>query len=179
MKLHHDRGRYPGARRGEVAQLRKEDIQLSPIPHFKFTPDAGTMKDREYRDVPIHSRLIELGLLSFVESASDGPLFCDPACRRSPNATTPQSELVGSKVVAWLKKDILTDPKLKNPLHALRHRFLTCARRAGIEEQYVDAIDGHSSGKQGRSYGIYDLAVLQREIERLSANLVEGSEQIA
>jgi integrase len=167
---------YTGARRGEVAQLRKADIRRNPIPHFHFTPDAGTMKDREYRDVPVHPRLIELGFLSFVDSTSDGPLFYDPANRRNEKATTPQSELVGSKVVAWLKEGVLTDPKLKQPLHAIRHRFLTCARRAGVEEQYVDAIDGHSSGKQGRSYGIYELPVLQRELKRLSAGLIEGRE---
>lgn len=165
---------YTGARRGEVAQLRKQDIERKPTPHFRFTPEAGTLKDREFRDVPIHPRLIELGLLTFVESSNDGPLFCDPANRRNPKATTPQSDLTGSKVVAWLKKDVLTDPKLKNPLHAIRHRFLTCARRAGIEEQYVDAIDGHASGKQGRGYGEYELPVLQREVERLSPALVEG-----
>ncbi|MGD9545001.1 MAG: DUF6538 domain-containing protein [Methylocystis sp.] len=165
---------YTGARRGEIAQLRKQDIALKPIPHFRLTPEAGEMKDREFRDVPIHFRLIDLGFLSFVESSGDGPLFCDPSNRRNAQAVTPQSDLIGSKVVAWLKSDVLTDPKLRNPLHAIRHRFLTCARRAGIEEQYVDAIDGHSSGKQGRAYGEYELPVLQRELERLTPAMVEG-----
>lgn len=166
---------FTGARRGEVAQLRKADIKRNPLLHFHFTPDAGTMKDKEFRNVPVHSRLIELGFLSFIDSANDGPLFYDPANRRNGKATTPQSELVGSKVVAWLKGGPLNEKNLKNPLHAIRHRFSTCARRAGIEEQYVEAIDGHSSGRQGRAYGEYHLSVLQREIERLKAGAIEGS----
>ncbi|WP_457798835.1 DUF6538 domain-containing protein [Methylocystis sp. S23] len=165
---------YTGARRGEVAQLRKEDIRQSPLPHFKFTPDAGTVKDREFREVPVHSRLIELGFLAFVQSANDGPLFCDPSNRRNQKASTPQADLMGSKVVAWLRDGVLTDPNLKQPLHAIRHRFITCARRVGIEEQYVDAMDGHSSGRQGRAYGVYELLVLQRELEKLKPIIVEG-----
>jgi integrase len=165
---------YTGARRGEVAQLRKRDVVLKPTPHFRLTPEAGTIKTGEFRDVPIHSRLVELGFLSFVDGAKDGPLFYNPANRRNTKASTPQAELVGTSVVAWLKEGTLSDPNLKMPLHAIRHRFITCARRVPIEEQYIDAIDGHSSGKQGRSYGEFGLEVLQREIERLKSSLIEG-----
>lgn len=168
---------YTGARRGEVAQLRKEDIKRTPVLHFHLTPDAGTMKGREFRNVPIHSRLIELGFLSFIDAATEGPLFCDPSNRRNEKASTPQSELVGSKVVAWLRQAVLTDTMLTQPLHAIRHRFITCARRAGIEEQYVFNISGHSPGAVGRGYGMFEVDVLQREIERLTPAIMEGAGQ--
>jgi len=49
---------YTGARVGEIAQLRKEDV-LFDEGHWviRITPDAGTVKDGEFRLVPIHEHL--------------------------------------------------------------------------------------------------------------------------
>jgi hypothetical protein len=51
---------------------------------------------------------------------------------------------------------------------------MTVARLAGIEEQYTEAIAGHSSGKQNRDYGEFPLTVLHREIRKLDPIAVEG-----
>jgi integrase len=168
---------YNGCRIGEITQLRKEDVtQQSGARFLRITPEAGTVKDREFRLVPLHPRLIEAGFLTFVANAPDGPLFYDPARRRRKDAKTPQSELVAGDLSAWSRTVGLDDPRLIRPLHALRHRFMTCARRAGVEEQYVQEIAGHSPGTRNRTYGTFPPGVLYRELCRLSPIMVEGRE---
>jgi integrase len=168
--------REPGSRIGEVTQLRREDVtEDEGVPVLHITPEAGTVKARGDRYVPIHPRLVELGFLTFVESApSKGPLFFDPAIRRDKDAVTPQSQLVATKLGLWVRGNGLSDPKLRHPQHALRHRFMTSCRRAGIEEQYVEQIVGHSSGRMNRQYGGFSPSVLYREIRKLTPDIVEG-----
>jgi integrase len=168
---------YTGCRIGEATQLRREDVsEVDGVWVLRITPEAGTVKAGEARHVPVHSRLVELGFLAFVESATEtGPLFFDPATRRQKNAVTPQSQLVAGKVGQWARENGLGDPALVKPLHALRHRFMTLSRRAGIEEQYVEQIVGHSSGRMNRKYGRFPPSVLAREISKLTVELVEGA----
>ncbi len=167
---------YTGARIGEVTQLRCEDFKYHDGVWFmRITPEAGTVKDREYRDVPIHQRLVSLGLRAFTEAASRGPLFYDPSApRRVADAKTRQGELVANGVVEWARDTCLKDPMLKRPLHALRHRFTTVARKAGIDRQYIEAITGHAPTGQNSRYGSFDTSTLMREIEKLDPELVEG-----
>jgi integrase len=170
---------YTGTRIGELTQLRRNDLldARNGYPMLRLTPEAGDIKDGEFRHVPIHSRLVELGFLDFVEAAEDGPLFYRLGSRRWKDATTPQSELVAGKVADFGRAFGLHDPRLKRPLHSLRHRFMTLARRASIEEQYVEAIAGHSPGTQNRKYGDFPADVLHREIQKLDAQVVEGRDE--
>jgi integrase len=67
---------FSGARVAEIAQLRKVDVRPDgAIPHIRITPDAGSVKTGQFRDVPLHPQLVQLGLLDFVGAAPDGPLF--------------------------------------------------------------------------------------------------------
>ena len=166
---------YTGARIGEVTQLRSEDFQREGDLHFiKITPEAGSVKDREYRIVPLHPRLSELGLHTFVETTT-GPLFYNPdAPRRKKNAKTAQSELVASDIADWARETSLKDPHLKKPLHALRHRFTTIARDSGIAPQYIEAITGHAASGQNSHYGSFSIAAKTREIKKISRSTIEG-----
>ena len=73
---------YTGARSGEITQLRKEDIFDENIPFIRITPEAGSVKTGQYRDVPLHRHLLEQGFLEFVKGRPDGPLFYDPKASR-------------------------------------------------------------------------------------------------
>jgi integrase len=68
------------ARVGELAQLRKEDIRRDGK-HWiaTITPDAGTVKTNEARDVVLHGHLEELGFTAFVKGAASGHLFLTPS----------------------------------------------------------------------------------------------------
>ena len=42
---------------------------------LRITPHAGSVKTGEYRDVPVHEQLVDLGFIDFVDALRDGPLF--------------------------------------------------------------------------------------------------------
>ncbi|MDR3470537.1 MAG: hypothetical protein P4M09_02410, partial [Devosia sp.] len=67
---------YTGARSGEVAQLRAEDVRQRPLGFWTIhiTPDAGTVKGGQMRVVPLHEHLIEQGFIDFVKGIGKGPL---------------------------------------------------------------------------------------------------------
>jgi hypothetical protein len=73
------------SRAGEITQLRGHDvIERDGIKALRITPDAGTVKTKEVRIVPIHDHLIEIGFLKYVSIGGSGPLFYDPT---SPDTT--------------------------------------------------------------------------------------------
>jgi integrase len=128
---------YTGARMGELTQLRGKDVTDGAL---KLTPEAGTMKSRKPRSVPLHEHLIEQGFLAFVKASGDGPLFAgDP--RR-----------VRDKLGVWVRSLGVSDPEVL-PNHAWRHTFKAVAHRAGLSEKVIDAIVGHAPASVGRAYG--------------------------
>jgi integrase len=67
---------FTGARISEVTQLRKQDIRLEGgVYVMRIAPDAGKVKTRQYRDVPLHDQIIAKGFIDFVNGSDDGPLF--------------------------------------------------------------------------------------------------------
>ena len=70
---------YTGARVGELAQLRKQDVRQQDG-HWivELTPEAGTIKTNEARKVVLHSHLVEQGFPVFAGAAPAGHLFLKP-----------------------------------------------------------------------------------------------------
>jgi integrase len=67
---------YTGARPGEITQLRGADVIERDGTHgLRMTPDAGTVKTKKTRVVPLHEHLIEQGFLKFVAEHGAGPMF--------------------------------------------------------------------------------------------------------
>ncbi|EFF2235297.1 recombinase XerD, partial [Escherichia coli] len=67
---------YSGARVGEMVQLRKQDIRDEAGQWvMRITPDAVTVKTGQYRDVPLHPHLVDMGFVAFVSSAAGDHLF--------------------------------------------------------------------------------------------------------
>lgn len=67
---------FTGAPVTEILQLRKSDVRtLDDVRYLHITPEAGSVKSKKYRDVPLHQQLIDIGFLNFVEQSPDGPLF--------------------------------------------------------------------------------------------------------
>jgi len=146
---------YSGARAGEIAQLRGQDIvERDGIWAMVLTPDAGTMKTRKPRTIPVHSHLIEQSFLDFVRAKGEDPLF---------------GSLSGHGVAAvigrWVRSIGISDPEI-SPNHAWRHRFKLIAERAGIPERLSDVITGHAPASVGRAYGAPELSDLAREIAK-------------
>jgi integrase len=148
---------YSGARAGEVTQLRGDDIEKRGSFYvMKLMPDAGTIKTRKTRVVPIHEHLIAQGFLEMVRSVGRGALFYDDKTthRASSDPMNPSRSRAGNvrgELAEWVREQGVTDPEL-SPTHAWRHTFKQIAERVGITEKVHDAITGHAPASEGRKY---------------------------
>ena len=140
---------YTGSRVGEMARLRKQDLHLEGQTWvLTVTPEAGTVKGGEARQIPLHSHLVELGFPAFVASAPSGHLFLTPA--KDGDVLGP---LQGVKNrLTEFAREIVSDPNVQ-PTHGWRHRFKTLCREAGIDPRTRDVIQGHAARTAGDDYG--------------------------
>jgi integrase len=155
---------YTGARIGELMQLRQQDVQeRDGIPYLRLTPEAGTIKSRAFRDVPLHPAIVEAGFLEFVTASGPGPLFFREIERtgRSAPAST-----VSNKVAAWTRSLDVAD-KAVPPNHGWRHRLKTIGRELGIDPRVLDAVQGHAPRTAGDSYGDVSLKAKSTAIAKL------------
>lgn len=153
---------YTGARVTEITQLRKEDLrEHDGIPFVRVTPEAGTVKTGQYRDVPLHPHLIELGFLAFVASRPAGPLFYQGPAH--PDKQHP-SLMVATRIGKWVRGLGVTGEVAPN--HGWRHRFKTVAIEAGMDARARDAIQGHAARTAGDSYGDVTLKARREAILR-------------
>lgn len=133
---------YTGARVGEITQLRCQDFrEEGGVPVFRIIPDAGTVKTKRFRDVPLHPHLVEMGFLGYVATRS-GTLFFNPARGRGGSAANPISKKVGERLAAWVRGLGITDVDV-DPNHGWRHGFKTRGRRGGMRDSVLDAIQGY------------------------------------
>jgi integrase len=143
---------YSGARVGEMVQLRKQDLrQDNGLWIMRITPEAGTVKDGDYRDVPLHPHLIDQGFAEFVTKAADGYLFMK-VFGDTEEAQRGAWRTTKNRVTAFVRETV-TDPEVQ-PNHAWRHRFMTLGRNLGISRDVRFSITGHEPGAEGDDYGI-------------------------
>jgi integrase len=148
---------YTGARVGEIAQLRKEDVtEREGIPSILITPEAGAVKGGRARAVPLHEHLVAQGFLKFVSDHAEGPLFYNVVRRVAREGNVKQKKppyaQVRQRLADWVRKLGVKDPHLQ-PNHAWRHTFKQIADRAGISERMSDYITGHAHRSVGAAYG--------------------------
>lgn len=157
---------YTGARVSEIAQLRKDDITSEyGISCFRITPEAGSVKTGQYRVVPVHQHLLDMGLLDFIAAQQSGPLFYTP--RKTGEKAAIRAQNVGKKVGDWVRKVAGVDDPRVWPNHGWRHRFKTVARDVDIAPEYSDAITGHEDGRASTHYGETTLKALWREMQKI------------
>ncbi|MFK4810953.1 DUF6538 domain-containing protein [Devosia sp. ZW T5_3] len=150
---------YSGARVNEVTQARSEDVYERKSRNGKLvwviriTPEAGSTKTNEAREVALHPHVIEMGFLRYVKSRKGKPLFYDPGRARNPNAENPQYAKAGSRLAEWVRKVVGIKDKSVRPNHAWRHLFRSFLLAAEVQEQIIDRIDGHASKTVGQTYG--------------------------
>ncbi|MDA9416433.1 hypothetical protein XH81_16475 [Bradyrhizobium sp. CCBAU 25360] len=131
---------YSGARVGEMAQLRKVDLKRhGDIWYLAVTPEAGTVKTNEARDVVLHPHLVEMGFVKFVKSAPNGHLFLRPA--KDGDVLGPLQGIKNR--LAEFAREAVPDRGVA-PNHGWRHRFKPIGTRAGIERRVLDVISGHA-----------------------------------
>lgn len=154
---------FTGARVTEIMQLRRGDVQCEGDIHFvRITPEAGSVKSREYRDVPLHPQLIQEGFLAFVDQAETEPLFYSPGS----DPTKRPAETSSGRLSTWLREAKLA-PDGVQPNHAWRHRFKTVTRDLGLDPRVVEAIQGHAGRTAADGYGDVSLKAKHAAIRQL------------
>ena len=155
---------FTGARISEITQLRKGDVRMEgDIPVIRITPDAGTVKTRKYRDVPLHKQIIEKGFLEFVDASPDGPLFYPPMTGKR---TVDPAKTVSGRISNWLQKEKLVPDEVQ-PNHGWRHALKTTGREVEIDSRILDAITGHAGRTAGEDYGDVTVIAKKKAIDRL------------
>jgi integrase len=154
---------YTGARVGELAQLRKQDVTREGE-HWVLllTPEAGTIKTNEARTVVLHPHLVELGFPDFATRAPAGHLFLKPS--KSGDVLGPLQGLKNR--LSEFVRTVITDPNVA-PMHGFRHRFKTVGMEAGIPSRILDAIQGHAARTAGDGYGDVTVKAMSMVIERV------------
>jgi integrase len=139
---------YTGARVGEVTQMRAMDVrQEEGVWIFHITPEAGSTKDSKARSVPIHSHLIEQGILGLAKAGDATPLFYDIP-EGGGSKVNPPAKQRASKLAEWVRALGVTTPQ---PNHGWRHRFKTVARSVAMPPEQRDAIQGMFRAPRARA----------------------------
>jgi hypothetical protein len=157
----------------EITQMRAEDVRCEHLREhgniwtLRITPEAGSTKTGEFRDVALHPHLLEMGFLTYVHGVGKGPLFYDPSRSRRGTEKTPLYRKTGEFLARWVRKDVgITDPRI-DPNHAWRHRFKSVCREARVPDEIRDRIQGHVPRTAGEDYGDLWPQVMQREISAI------------
>jgi integrase len=127
------------------------------------------------RRVPIHSALIALGFLDFVEhQRSNNHVHLFPQMKWCEQKKTDKSYKVSQRFTNWWAEySRVIVPDTKKSFHSFRHTVTERLRHAGVEEALNDALTGHATPGQGAKYGrdrrgmAYPLSVLAASIEKL------------
>ena len=158
-----------GMRLEEIGQLTKDDIKRhEDMWYFNLdhAPHKGQVlkNHSSRRQIPIHSRLIELGFLKLVDE-STGRLFPELSSAGCRQLTASWSQWFGR----YLRQVIgIADPR--KTFHSFRHTFKDLCREAGISKDLHDRLTGHTSQDVGDGYGsgTYPLRPLALAINQIT-----------
>lgn len=138
-------GLYTGARVGELAQLRVDDVDLTgSVPFIRITDEGDLQRVKTLagiRTVPIHSQLLALGFSDYVKACSErGDVELWQHLPR-------REERPGGYFSHWFgqyRKSLGLGTK--PDFHCLRHTVRSSLANNGVPSQLIDAILGHEAG---------------------------------
>jgi len=148
-------GLFTGMRLQEILQLYLEDVyQHDGLWVFDLNenhPDKNLKSPQSKRLVPIHSDLIELGLIDLWEkkktNSKDKRLFED--------AKVASDGTYSSTFSKWFSR-YLTNIGIKTAktsFHSLRHNMKDGFRNSGASDELAENFMGRSTGTTGEAYG--------------------------
>lgn len=150
-------GVYSGMRLDEIAQLYASDVkEIDGTLCFDINEDEDkklkTLSSR--RVVPVHPRLQELGLMTYVEEVrkQGRPRLWMNLNRR---ASDGYSNAIGKWFQRFNRKHVTADPQ--KSFHSLRHSFADNLKQKGVQESMISELMGHvnssiTTGRYGKRF---------------------------
>ena len=163
-------GLYSGARIGELVQLLVSDVEAEPdeIPRLSITDEDEGKRLKSAagkRKVPIHSELIRLGFLDYVQTIkTQGAISLWPELPF-------RKEKPGDYFGRWFSSCRKALGFGQYPdFHCLRHTVRSLMAEAEVPETVMDTITGHEiKGSTGsKVYTHHHLKTLQKAIEAIN-----------
>ncbi len=157
---------YTGARQNEIAQLDGADVrEIHGVWCFRFV--TAKQKKHTERIVPIHSRLLHLGIVAYA-AKQPGRLFPELHERRDG-----YGQMVSKWYNRYRRRCGITAVRNKD-FHSFRHTFSTELFRVGVNPTLIAELDGHVTGDGRRrttTEEVYikpsDVRVLREVVEKL------------
>lgn len=147
-------GLYTGARLNEVAQLQVADVKKEDdIWYFNMNDEGEKQKLKNKaskRKIPVHSKLIELGLLRFIGKQNPtGRLFSEFSYNKKDG--------YGRNLGRWFNGSFLVKLRIKQStksFHSLRHTMITQLSQSSVEEALIKQVVGHE--RAGITQSVYN-----------------------
>ncbi|WP_139233996.1 site-specific integrase [Halomonas saccharevitans] len=139
-------GLYTGARLNELCQLYTKDIKVIdeiPCIHIQQTMSDQHLKtENTERLIPIHSRLINLGFLGYVESLEAGSRLFPELTQHKKHGYSAQP----SKWFARLRQSIGLIGEERKDFYSFRHTVADHLKQKQYSENLIGALLGHTTG---------------------------------
>jgi integrase len=170
---------YSGARAGEVAQLRRQDVRQEPETgswYLDINPAAGRLKNKpSARVVPLHPHLIELGFVEWVASQPRERLFYEEKAERGDRRS--RRSVIINRLGDWVRG--LGLPGVVSgevaPNHGWRHRVATELVNLEVPDTIRKRLLGHAlHGQDNRYVGRIVMERLHDAIAKLPRYSVGG-----
>ena len=154
---------FSGMRQGEVCELDFQDVQQQG--KIWFFDVVSAKSEAGVRRVPVHSELIGLGFLNYVNAIGSGPLF--PGL--TPSGPDKKRAHTFAKRFPSYRRGKSVDRK-RITFHSFRKNFVRALELAKVDRDRAAQIVGH---ERGFTYKIYnpegiDVAGLQEIVEAVT-----------
>lgn len=154
-------GLFSGCRLDELASLKKSEIQTVEGVRCFYISKSKTKAG--IRHVPIHSRLSEI-VDDYLSHAYGEYLF--PQANRI-NRKDGKKGPFYSQAFTRLRRRVLPTATDRQCFHSLRGMFITCLDRAGVPEQRIGAITGHTDQKsKTEAFRTYSQGASMEELKK-------------
>lgn len=162
---------YTGCRLGEAVQLTTADFkQVQGIWVVDINDDTAAKRLKtpsSRRLVPLHPRLVELGLLDHVGTRPAGFLWPEQI-RVAASPARSNVDKIQKRLAYAFRKAGISDPR-KTAAHSFRHTVSQRLKSLRVEDYVIAELLGHEHGhiSVGRYGGRSDLAMLHAVLARL------------
>ncbi|EPZ9139709.1 site-specific integrase [Klebsiella aerogenes] len=154
-------GLLSGCRLDELASLKKSEIQTVEGVRCLYISKSKTKAG--IRHVPIHSRLSAI-VDEYLSHAYGEYLF--PQANRI-NRKDGKKGPFYSQAFTRLRRRVLPTATDRQCFHSLRGMFITCLDRAGVPEQRIGAITGHTDQKsKTEAFRTYSQGASMEELKK-------------